>query len=321
MIPLLASRPRRQCNAFARERDARIRRLLDQHPVTAAMLHALGWFPTRALALKRLRRLVQRRQVRLVGTVCRTAGRPEHVYCHYRPKADSLLHEVELTDPCLRLGAGKILRGPRVTDRTLRPDAEVWINGRLYHLELDRGTMGYAQIRRRFRLYESSPHLTLWVCSSRSGWRGCGGWPKGSGERPSSRRSPRRWSRRTERSGSTTAASERLSRGRGKGAGIKAGCDGGRFHPPGCGRRSAAGLRCGTRAAGRRGSPSGRPRRAGRSRQMPTPCREARAAARRTPRPPGRRTGPFFTPGCGRAAEMISDRGTPTKRADRLAGS
>jgi hypothetical protein len=152
--------------AFARERDARIRWLLGVHPVTAAMLVAIGWFPTRNKALKRLRRLVRRGQIRLVGTVCRKAGRPEHVYCRHRPKSDSLLHEVELTDLCLRLDAGKILRGAESTDTRLRPDAEVWINGRRYCLELDRGTMGYARIAGRFRLYEGCPDLVLWVCSS-----------------------------------------------------------------------------------------------------------------------------------------------------------
>ena len=48
----------------------------------------------------------------------------------------------------------------------VRPDAEVWVNGRLYYLELDRGTMGYAQIERRFRKYEGCPHLSLWVCAT-----------------------------------------------------------------------------------------------------------------------------------------------------------
>jgi len=155
-----------QSTSFSRERDARIRWLLGMHPVTAATLVSIGWFPTRNKALKRLRRLVQRKRVRLVGTICRKAGRPEHVYCRFRPKADSLLHEVELTELCLRLDAAKILRGPEVTDARLRPDAEVWINGRLYYLELDRGTMGYAQIARRFRLYEECAHFVLWVCSS-----------------------------------------------------------------------------------------------------------------------------------------------------------
>lgn len=152
--------------SFARERDARVCRLLESHPVTAAMLVGLRWFPTKTKALKRLRRLVKRQLIRLVGTVCRKAGRPEHVYCRYRPKADSLLHEVELTELCLRLAAGRIDRGPQAVDRTLRPDAELWINGQPYFLELDRGTMGYAQIQRRFRVYEATRDFALWVCST-----------------------------------------------------------------------------------------------------------------------------------------------------------
>ena len=141
--------------------------LLGAHPVTAAMLVHLGWFPNRKKALRRLRQLVKRKRIRLVGTVTRKAGRPEHVYCRFRPKTDQLLHEVELTELCLRLDAGTIIRGLHVADRGRRPDAEVWIKGRLYSLELDRGTMGYTQLARRFQLYEGSPHLVLWVCSSR----------------------------------------------------------------------------------------------------------------------------------------------------------
>jgi len=136
------------------------------HPVTAAMLVSLSWFPSKNKALKRLRRLVGRRRIRLVGTVCHKIGRPEHVYCRWRPKPDQLLHEIELTDLCFRIDAEKILRGPHATDEQVRPDAEVWINGRLYYLELDRGTMGYAQIERRFRKYEDCSHLSLWVCAT-----------------------------------------------------------------------------------------------------------------------------------------------------------
>ena len=128
---------------------------------------ALGWFPSRNKALKRLSRLAAKKRVRLVGSVARTGGRPEHVYCRWRPKPDLLLHEVELTELCLRLHAGRILRGPHVADRTVLPDAELWINGVLYYLEFDRGTMGYAQIARdRFRKYQDCPHLCLWVCST-----------------------------------------------------------------------------------------------------------------------------------------------------------
>src|SRR5438105_4613916 len=65
--------------AFARERDARICWLLDTHPVTASMLVTLRWFPSKRKALKRLNRLVAKKRIRLVGTVCRKPGRPENV--------------------------------------------------------------------------------------------------------------------------------------------------------------------------------------------------------------------------------------------------
>src|SRR5437763_12922017 len=97
-------------NRFARTRDARIRWLLDMHPVTAAMLVRVGWFPSKNKALKRLNRLVAKKRIRLVGTVCRKSGRPENVYCRWTPKLDQLLHEVELTEQCFRLDAEKILR-------------------------------------------------------------------------------------------------------------------------------------------------------------------------------------------------------------------
>ena len=154
----------RQSLALARVRDARIRWLLGLHPVTAAMLVSLGWFPTKQKALRRLGRLVERRRVRVVGTVSRKPGRPEHVYCRWQPKSDDLEHEVELTELCLRLDAATISRGPQTTDHDIRPDAEAWINGQVYYLELDCGTMGYAQIARRFRLYETFPQFVLWVC-------------------------------------------------------------------------------------------------------------------------------------------------------------
>jgi hypothetical protein len=156
----------RHSNRFARQRDERICWLLGRHPVTAAMLVQIGMFSTKNKALKRLRRLASRRRIRLVGTVWQHTGRPEHVYCRYRPKPDHLLHEIQLTAVCLRLDAGKIDRGPHVTDKEVRPDAEVWISGRLYYLELDRGSMRYAQIARRFRQYERCPHLSLWICAT-----------------------------------------------------------------------------------------------------------------------------------------------------------
>jgi hypothetical protein len=165
-MPTPDARPApRQSLTFSRERDARIAWLLEAHPVTAAMLVGIGWFPTRKKALRRLHRLVRRGRIRLVGTVCQKAGRPENVYCRWTPKADHLLHEVQLTQLCLRLDARAILRGPNVTDAAVRPDAQAWINGDVYYLEWDRGTMGVGQVvRHRFRKYERCRHLVLWVC-------------------------------------------------------------------------------------------------------------------------------------------------------------
>jgi hypothetical protein len=160
---LTCSSPR-ESSAFCRQRDAKVLWLLGQHPMTAAMLAGLGLFPNRRKALKRLSRLRRRGRLRLVGTVSRRSGRPEYVFACHRVKADQLLHEVELSDLCLRIDAAEIRRGPHVIDRRLRPDAELVINDRVYKLELDRGTMSYAQIDRRFRLYEGSNDFVLWVC-------------------------------------------------------------------------------------------------------------------------------------------------------------
>jgi hypothetical protein len=154
----------RQSLAPSRAHDARLCWLVENNPVAAAMLVRLGWFPNNDNAVRLLRRLVTRKRIRLVGTVCRRSGRPEGVYCHYRPKADQLLHEVELTELCLRLGARCNLCGPHVRDQRMRPDAEVRIGGTVYYLELDRGTMSGAQIARRFRKYEWCKQLVLRVC-------------------------------------------------------------------------------------------------------------------------------------------------------------
>jgi len=161
-----AATPVQHSNAFARARDAKVCWLLTNHPVTASMLVRLGLFPTTKKALKRLNRLVARRKIRRIGTICRRVGRPEHVYCRWCSSATQLVHEIELTELCFRVDAGSIVRGPHVTDARVRPDAELQIDGQTYYLELDRGTMSHAQIAGRFQLYEGCPHFSLWVCST-----------------------------------------------------------------------------------------------------------------------------------------------------------
>ena len=156
----------RYSSEFGRRRDAQVCWLLSMHPATSAIMVSAGLFPNVKKARRRLARLATRRRIRLVGSVCRKPGRPEHVYCTWRPQVQQLLHEVELTQLCLHLDAGTIQRGPHVADNRIRPDAEVWIRGQLYYLELDRGTMSLSQLDGRFRKYEECRHLVLWVCST-----------------------------------------------------------------------------------------------------------------------------------------------------------
>src|SRR5947209_8581754 len=100
-------------NDFARERDRRILWLLQHHPVTAGMLVEIGYFTSIDRALKRLRRLVQKKQLRLAGTVSLKEGRPEHVYCRGRwaARPDTLLHEVQISRVCFKVHADDVRRG------------------------------------------------------------------------------------------------------------------------------------------------------------------------------------------------------------------
>jgi len=151
---------------YGEARDAAITDLLDTHPVTAGTLLGLGWFPTRKKARERLLLLMKRGEVRRVGIVRRPRRPAEDVYCRWQPKSDQLLHEMDLTEVCLRMSAARILRGPDIQDRAVRPDAEVWIKGRLFYVELDRGTMREGQIEARAALYAGCRCLALWVCAN-----------------------------------------------------------------------------------------------------------------------------------------------------------
>jgi hypothetical protein len=155
----------RSSNDFARERDGKVLWLLERHPATAGMLAGIGLFPNRKKARKRLGRLVERQRLRLLGTVSLKGGRPEQVYGRGRWNGTNLLHEVQLTRVCLKVDAAEVRRGPGEVDGDLRPDAELVIAGARYFLELDCGTMGYADVvRKRFARYRQSDDIVLWVC-------------------------------------------------------------------------------------------------------------------------------------------------------------
>jgi hypothetical protein len=129
------------------------------------MLVSIGLFPNRKKTIKRLRRLAERHKLRLLGTISLKSGRPEHVYGRGHWNTTNLHHEVQLTRVCLRIDAEEIRRGPGEVDATLRPDAELLIGGRWFFLEMDCGTMGYADVvRKRFTRYRAYDDLVLWVC-------------------------------------------------------------------------------------------------------------------------------------------------------------
>jgi hypothetical protein len=153
-------------NAYARRRDQAILWLLTSHPATAQMLVDAGHFRSRRKATKRLTRLVEKKQLRRVGTVCLKGGRPEHVYSRSRwLKADNLLHEIQMSRICFKIHADDVRRGPGHVDPTLRPDAELLINGRRFLLEFDNGTKSYpAIVQTRFATYRCCRDLVLWVC-------------------------------------------------------------------------------------------------------------------------------------------------------------
>jgi hypothetical protein len=91
------------------------------------------------------------------------------VYGRGRWKTDNLLHEVQLTRLCLKIAADEIRRGAGDVDSDLRPDAEAWIAGQRYLLEMDCGTMSYPEIvRKRFAKYRLCRDFVLWVCPTES---------------------------------------------------------------------------------------------------------------------------------------------------------
>jgi hypothetical protein len=163
----------KESSALARKRDAAVLWILSRHPATAALLVGIGLFPNRKKASKRLHRLAERKKLRLLGTVSLKGGRPEHVYGRGHWNTTNLMHEVLLTKVCLKIDAAEIRRGHGEVDASLRPDAELRIGGRRFFLELDCGTMGYADVvRKRYSRYVGCSDLILWVCPTPSRMEG-----------------------------------------------------------------------------------------------------------------------------------------------------
>lgn len=160
-------------NAFGRQRDAMLLWLLARHPATAAMLVSVGLFRTKTRASRRLHRLVGKQQLRIAGTACLKDGRPEQVYCTGQLKADTLLHEVLISQLCFKTFVDEVHRGEGEVDSYLRPDAELIINTQRFLLEIDRGTSSYdAIVQTRYAKYRTCRDFVLWVCPTQARMEG-----------------------------------------------------------------------------------------------------------------------------------------------------
>lgn len=102
--------------------------------------------------------MTKRKQLRVVGEVMLgDSGRPRKVFCNgWWPKLDNLAHEVWVTycvfpylDQCT-----EVRRGYK-TDRRIRADAELEMDGRMYSMELDSEHMDYEyrKLERRWVRY------------------------------------------------------------------------------------------------------------------------------------------------------------------------
>ena len=77
------------------------------------------------------------------------------------------LHELQLTEVCLNMQAEEIRRLHAV-DRRFNADAEVVIDGQTYYVELDRGTEGYAQVRKQMQNYQNANADVLWIVPTKT---------------------------------------------------------------------------------------------------------------------------------------------------------
>lgn len=100
-------------------------------------------------------------------------SRPLDVYCNgWQPQPAKLRHEKLLTDMLLAMGDIEICRGYEVNS-DVEPDAELWINGRHFYVEMDTGTMSHWHLKRKWikrysrvieRVRTGSKEFLLVVC-------------------------------------------------------------------------------------------------------------------------------------------------------------
>lgn len=124
------------------------------------MLVMLGLFPNLDRARRRLRRMWERGEIGFMRSVELPDGRRTLVYAKFQ--ITNPLHELQLTDVCLKVKADEIRRLHAV-DQRFNADAEVVIDQKVFYVELDRGTEGYAQVRKQMKNYQDANADVLWI--------------------------------------------------------------------------------------------------------------------------------------------------------------
>ena len=154
-----------------RGRDNEILKRVRQHPCCPR--HFFDLFGSQQAVYRRLARLVELKQLRLIGEIMvGDSGRPQKVYCNgWKPKPDQIRHEVLLTDFLFCYPSSYITRGWLV-NKDLRPDAEMTLGGIRFNVELDTGTESHSQVRRRQQVYVGSTEFVLFVTLSARRLRG-----------------------------------------------------------------------------------------------------------------------------------------------------
>ena len=142
-------------------------RFLTQHPGTAEMFVGMGLFPNLDRARRRLRRLYEKGDIGFMQYVEMPDGRRVIVYSKFR--ISNPIHELLLTWWCLQVKANEIRRLYAV-DKKFNADAEVVIDGKTFHVELDRGTEGYAQVKKQMKVYEHAD--VLWIAPTEARMKG-----------------------------------------------------------------------------------------------------------------------------------------------------
>ena len=112
-------------------------------------------------------KLSKRGQIRYVGSYMeKESGSPRKVFCNgWRPPVDTLPHEIMGTRFLLKYDLDKCVRGYDVDKRT-RADAEIWMGGRKYLVEIDTGKVKYRRIQARWRKYRGVEDFLLVVTST-----------------------------------------------------------------------------------------------------------------------------------------------------------